>query len=58
MIVEDLSEWACDRCGKVYNPYLGDTFWHEIEAAGEHELICDDCRRDLDEGYTGAAARP
>lgn len=57
-IPTDLRDAACDECGRVYNPWLGDRFWADVDVAGEQrELICDDCRRDL-EGVDASAVAP
>jgi len=47
-----MPESTCDRCGAVYNPYLGDRFWSGkwTETAGDgttatYETLCDDCHR-------------
>lgn len=48
------SKSNCDRCGKVYNEYLGDRFWSgdfEWEAPDgaveRGDTLCDDCHRDV-----------
>lgn len=48
------TETACDRCGRVYNPYHGDRFWSGSwaetapdETRAEYETLCDDCHRDV-----------
>ena len=53
----DLEDWACDECGRVYNPWLRDRYWSGVDVAGEEfDLICDGCRRKLDHEYPGEAA--
>lgn len=52
----NLKDWACENCHRVYNPWLGDRYWHDVDVAGEQfKLICDDYRRELDESYSGDA---
>lgn len=49
----NLEDWACEECHRVYNPWLGDRFWRDVDVADEaYELICDDCRADLDDTHT------
>lgn len=45
---------TCDRCGRVYNPFIGDRFWsgefNETAPDGitaTYETLCDDCHRDV-----------
>lgn len=45
---------ACDRCGRVHNPFLGERFWSgqftEVApdgTAAEYETLCDDCHRSV-----------
>lgn len=46
-----MSETHCDRCGRVYNRFLGDRFWsgtfqEQTETGTEtYETLCDDCHR-------------
>lgn len=49
-----MAESTCDRCGKVYNPYVGDRFWSgtfvEDSPDGgrsEYGTLCDNCHRDV-----------
>jgi hypothetical protein len=37
----------CDRCGKLYNEFLGDRFWSGEFSEGEsvYETLCDSCHR-------------
>lgn len=49
---EFLEDWACEHCGRVYNPWIGDRYWSDVDVAGEvFGLICDDCRAGLDEDH-------
>lgn len=46
------NDTTCDRCGKVYNEYLGDRFWSGgfSEVPGtevDYETLCDDCHREV-----------
>jgi hypothetical protein len=57
MIPENLADWACRECGKVYNPHQGDRYWSGLTIDGEqYELLCDGCRRTLDDDYPEAPA--
>jgi rubredoxin len=48
----DLTDWACGSCGRVYNPWIGDRFWRNVDVAGEtFDLICDDCRAERDPSH-------
>lgn len=45
---------ACDRCGRVYNKYLGDRFWSgsyteyaDDGTSAVYEFLCDDCHREV-----------
>lgn len=39
---------ACDACGKVFNPYLGDRFWsgNWVINGRPMNTLCDSCHRD------------
>lgn len=55
----NLKNWACGECGRVYNPWLGDRFWRDVDVDGEErELICDECRSDLDPSHVADATAP
>jgi rubredoxin len=57
MMPESLEDWACVECGRVYNPHLGDRYWSGISIRGdEFELLCDDCRREIEEAGSEAGA--
>jgi len=47
-------ETKCERCGRVYNPYLGDRFWSGSftervpdGTVSNYHTLCDDCHRDV-----------
>jgi hypothetical protein len=48
-----MTETTCDRCGLVYNRFLGMRFWsgEYVEVVdGVHKVyltLCDDCHRDV-----------
>lgn len=53
-MLTDGGHGACDRCQKVYNPFLGDRFWsgeyHETLSDGttvKYTLLCNGCHRDV-----------
>lgn len=57
VILQSMTDAACDHCGKVYAPGW-DRFWSgggwectapdECETnGGVHDTLCDDCHRDL-----------
>lgn len=47
----------CDRCGKVFNPYLGDRFWSgtwmvdaDDGSVDIYNTLCNDCHRTVVRG--------
>lgn len=53
----ELEDWACVECGRVYNPVLRDLYWKDQTIAGEeYDLLCDDCKSDLEEQAAPSAS--
>jgi hypothetical protein len=52
--VKNMNDPSCDRCGKVYNPYVGHRFWfgrwNETADDGTeatYETLCNGCHRSV-----------